>query len=811
MHDFTRRIAAILIIAGLTELAACGGSGSDLPSDSLGGTVNGLEAGSTLVLQNNGGDNLAIGANGGFVFSASLAPGSMYEVTVSTQPAGETCTVNNASGQLPGTTSVLSEPAAHGVSDVVVNCSAGAGPFSVSGTVKGLLSGRNMVLQENGGNDTTVSADGSFAFSTRVARGTPYAVTILTQPAGQSCTIGAGSGAAILGNITNVSVLCSDDAYTVGAAVSGLTANASVVLQLNAGNNLTVSANGTMNFNTSIDSGSDYAITVLTQPAQETCTVADGSGTVIAANIVATVTCRGLSSFTIGGTVSGLLTGNSVVLQDNGGNATTLSANTAFTFGTALASGSTYAVTVLTQPSGQTCTVSNGDGTVATADVTNVAVTCTTASSAGQWTWESGSNQALAAASYGTKGVAAPSNVPGNRDEGATWTDSTGNFWLFGGDGYNPGGGGTVGGGALNDLWRYSPSTGLWTWISGSDLGNAPGVYGTLGTAAAANVPGAREYPVSWRDNAGNLWLFGGGTIDAGALNDLWRYNIATGLWTWESGSSTENAVGVYGAKGTPAPGNVPGARYSSMTWIDGNGNLWLLGGIDQNENLYNDLWRYDPSSGQWTWMSGSNVAEAAGIYGTKGTGAAANVPGAREAAATWTDTAGNLWLFGGDGIDSTGELGALNDLWHYNVGTGLWSWISGSNLKNAAAVYGTEGSAAAGNVPGARFYAASWIDSASNLWLFGGNAVNGIVNDLWHFSPSTGLWTWVSGPDTDNMHGVYGTLGVAAAANVPGSRADPVSWIDSTGNLWLFGGDGYDSVAGSLSSTLNDLWKYAP
>jgi hypothetical protein len=222
-------------------------------------------------------------------------------------------------------------------------------------------------------------------------------------------------------------------------------------------------------------------------------------------------------------------------------------------------------------------------------------------------------------------------------------------------------------------------------------------------------------------------------------------------------------------------------------------------------------LWRYDPSSGQWTWMSGSNVAEAAGIYGTKGTGAAANVPGAREAAATWTDTAGNLWLFGGDGIDSTGELGALNDLWHYNVGTGLWSWISGSNLKNAAAVYGTEGSAAAGNVPGARFYAASWIDSASNLWLFGGNAVNGIVNDLWHFSPSTGLWTWVSGPDTDNMHGVYGTLGVAAAANVPGSRADPVSWIDSTGNLWLFGGDGYDSVAGSLSSTLNDLWKYAP
>ena len=83
-----------------------------------------------------------------------------------------------------------------------------------------------------------------------------------------------------------------------------------------------------------------------------------------------------LSSFTIGGSVSGLGAGKSVVLHNNGGDALTRNANGSFSFATALASGASYAVTVGTQPAGQTCTVSNGSGTVAAANVTNVAVSC---------------------------------------------------------------------------------------------------------------------------------------------------------------------------------------------------------------------------------------------------------------------------------------------------------------------------------------------------------------------------------------------------------------------------------------------------
>jgi glucuronoarabinoxylan endo-1,4-beta-xylanase len=83
-------------------------------------------------------------------------------------------------------------------------------------------------------------------------------------------------------------------------------------------------------------------------------------------------------TYTVGGSVSGL-SGSGLVLQDNGGNNLTVAADaTSFTFSTALASGSPYSVTVLTQPSNpaQNCSVTNGSGTVASENVTSVQVTC---------------------------------------------------------------------------------------------------------------------------------------------------------------------------------------------------------------------------------------------------------------------------------------------------------------------------------------------------------------------------------------------------------------------------------------------------
>jgi N-acetylneuraminic acid mutarotase len=530
-------------------------------------------------------------------------------------------------------------------------------------------------------------------------------------------------------------------------------------------------------------------------------------------NSIPTTYTVATTNYTVGGTISGLTVG-SVVLA-NGTATVAVPANaSSWVFPVSFAPGSGYSVTVQTQPAGEQCEITGGGSGMDTGDVGNVTVVC----GFGQWTWEAGFDTVNASGVYGTQGTAAASNVPGARYAASFWTDSSGNFWLLGGVGY-----GSTGNGYLNDLWEYSPSTGQWTWVGGSNTPNAAGTYGTQGTAAASNVPGSRYSASFWTDSSGNFWLFGGigyGSTGNGYLNDLWQYSPSTGQWTWVGGSNTPNAVGAYGTQGTASASNVPGARYSASTWIDSSGNLWLFGGLGYGSSSIggagnlNDLWRYSPSTGLWTWVSGSNTANAAGTYGTQGTAAAGNMPGGRYSASTWIDSSGTLWLFGGYGYDSTGTVGKLNDLWQYNSSTGQWTWVGGEDAVNASGVYGLLGTVAVSNVPGARQAASTWIDSSGNFWLFGGvgyDATRGVgnLNDLWQYNPSTSEWTWVSGGAGDNASGLYGTQGSTSVGNLLGGRNSVSSWSDSAGNLWMFGGYGYDST-GELGY-LNDLWQYSP
>jgi len=442
-----------------------------------------------------------------------------------------------------------------------------------------------------------------------------------------------------------------------------------------------------------------------------------------------------------------------------------------------------------------------------------------TATFSAAFTWIGGSDTVNAKGIYGTRGVAAATNMPGARSSGATRADGSGNVWLLGGYGYDSAGTETF----LNDLWKYSSTSGEWTWVTGNSTGGPRGSYGTRGQASNANEPGGRSGAVTWLDASGNLWLFGGYGFDStgtgGPLNDLWEYSPSSGDWIWVGGATTWGATGVYGTEGQPAAANIPGARSGAVGWADANGNLWLFGGAGYDSAgqtpTLNDLWEYSPSSGEWTWVSGSSSSPIPkGVYGTQGVAAATNVPGGRSAAVGWADASGDLWLFGGQGYDATGtSINYLNDLWEYSPSSGEWTWVSGSSSAGAKGVYGTQGVAAAGNVPGARNQAVSWIDGAGHLWLFGGYGFDstgvgaGDMNDLWEYSPSGGEWTWVANATALGAAGVYGTEGQAAITNVPGARADSVGWVDAGGNLWLFGGAGYDSAGNS--GVLNDLWKY--
>jgi hypothetical protein len=263
---------------------------------------------------------------------------------------------------------------------VLASCLAACGgggsapTFTVGGTVTGLLSGTNVILQNNAANSTPVSVNASFSFSTVLASGAKYAVTVLTQPTGETCTVANANGVVANANVS-IAVICVPNSYSIGGNVSGLLPGDFVVLENASLGGATVSANGAFTLNVPLPSGSAYSVSVAVQPSGENCTVANGGGTVGGANIVSVgVTCSALS-YTISANVFGLPANSNLVLQDNGGDNLTVSGGGTFAFKTGIASQSTYAVTVLTQPVGQICFVNAGSGSVAAANVT-VTVVC---------------------------------------------------------------------------------------------------------------------------------------------------------------------------------------------------------------------------------------------------------------------------------------------------------------------------------------------------------------------------------------------------------------------------------------------------
>jgi len=332
----------------------------------IGGSVSGLEDDEQVTLFDNGTDATTVTSNTNFTFATPVAYNGSYAVTVSTQPVGKTCTVSGGSGS--GVTA--------NVTAVTVTCSTTT--FTIGGSVSGLGDGLQVTLYNNSGDALTLTANGTFTFATPVAYNGSYDVTVSTQPTGQTCTVSSGSGSGVTANVTAVTVTCSTNTYTIGGSISGLGDGVQVTLYNNGGDALTLTANGTFTFTTPVAYNGSYNVTVSTQPTGQTCTVSSGSGSGVTTNVTAvTVTCS-TNTFTIGGSVSGLGDGLQVTLYNNGGDALTLNANGTFTFATPVAYNGSYDVTVNTQPTGQTCTVSSGSGSGVAANVTAVTVSCVT-------------------------------------------------------------------------------------------------------------------------------------------------------------------------------------------------------------------------------------------------------------------------------------------------------------------------------------------------------------------------------------------------------------------------------------------------
>jgi hypothetical protein len=439
-------------------------------------------------------------------------------------------------------------------------------------------------------------------------------------------------------------------------------------------------------------------------------------------------------------------------------------------------------------------------------------------SQAGFWTWVNGDTTVSLPPQFGIQGSPDSLNHPSGAYEGCEWTDKHGNFWFFEG-------GGSIG--WENDLWKYNPTTNMWTWMKGNGVGLDTGSYGIQGISAMSNLPPCRGFGIaSWTDTTGNLWMYGGynNTSNGGqdnTFNDLWKFDITSNNWTWMQGSNIPNQSPIWGVKGVPSPINTPGARSEAVcTWTDNSNNLWLFGGDNGNGEQFNDLWKYDISTNQWTWMKGADSLNSHGHYGTQGIPDTLNTPSARYAYTRWKDAVGNFWMFGGwqryMSCFPLGNAPYYNDMWKFDVSNNEWTWIDGPNYPCDVGSHSPVCLTSSSNLPVSRMESRScWVDNKGDFWMFGGLAVDTSItfyaiwlNDMWKYSPINNEWKLIWTDPIPNQHGNFGIKGIASPCNRPLGRMGSVSWFQpNTNSMFLFGGYQYDHPGSGVCR--GEMWKY--
>lgn len=299
---------------------------------------------------------------------------------------------------------------------------------------------------------------------------------------------------------------------------------------------------------------------------------------------------------------------------------------------------------------------------------------------------------------------------PGGRMRSASTFDSTGIYYLFGGEGYYAPGVY----GYLNDLWSYQSE---FTLLFSGNSTNQRGSYGTKGVAGG--YPGSRIYARMWVDSKG-IWIFGGlGYSNMNSpvnLGDLWVFRNSE--WTWVSGEQSSQ-FGVYGIAGVPNNTNLIGGRLSfGFYYQEATSTAWFFGGSGLGASAsgsLSDLWKWDGTF--WTWMYGKNSTSVFGVYGTKGVPSLANYPGSRQDCVMWIIDS-NIFVFGGTG-NTDSASGFLNDLWIFN-GT-HWTWISGSKTTYSSGTWGTQGVPSSSNIISSRYTPTAFVDTNNTAWIFGG------------------------------------------------------------------------------------------
>lgn len=349
---------------------------------------------------------------------------------------------------------------------------------------------------------------------------------------------------------------------------------------------------------------------------------------------------------------------------------------------------------------------------------------------------------------YGTEGTPSITNLPGMRSGAVGWTDSSGKFWLFGGDGVDS----EATSGALNDLWEYEPNTSAQTAAAAPTFNPASGnVTAGQTVAISDSTPGATVF-YTIGESAVPVEYTGPVTVNSSETV------VAIAVVSGYANSAPTSAYYMVAAAAVPifslTPGEYTGSQTISIS--DGTPNALIYYTLDgttptTSSTLYQvpiaitssetiqavavatgyaksatataaySIWPATDVN-EWAWMSGPSAPGTPRVCGNLGTPSLNNNPGSRNLPAYWTDVSGNFWFFGGYGYDAHNNNAYLNDLWEFTPSTNEWTWMGGDsvapygNYSGQPGVYGTQGTPAVGNIPGGRQGPGSWTDGKGNF-----------------------------------------------------------------------------------------------
>ena len=157
-------------------------------------------------------------------------------------------------------------------------CGGGGLDALVGGTMSGLPTGQQLVLQNNGADDLTLTQNGDFRFATELKANASYSVTIKTAPTGVRCQVTNGSGKInnVGSSVQNIKVSC-DTGPSIGGTLTGLQSGYSVILSTN-GMSVVLAQNGDFRFANSLPNGTNYNVVVAQQPLVGNCLVSNPTG-----------------------------------------------------------------------------------------------------------------------------------------------------------------------------------------------------------------------------------------------------------------------------------------------------------------------------------------------------------------------------------------------------------------------------------------------------------------------------------------------------------------------------------------------------